>query len=139
MFHIIELISSVDANLLRLLSPLIKAEGLSVSEMIILWKVNKKGSSRIKDLAGEVGLPPSTMTGIFDHLASLGYVERLHDVEDRRSVLIQATPHLSEMISRVSKTAIIELEKIFSSLPEGFLKRFEEDLEMMQNHLTKRK
>jgi DNA-binding MarR family transcriptional regulator len=139
MFQIIELIGSVNAQLLRLLSPIVKAQGLSMSEMIILWKVNKKGRSRIKDLADEVGVPPSTMTGIFDRLESLNYVERLHDAEDRRSVMIQATPHLSETIGQMSKVAVDELNQIFASLPNGFLQRFEEDLVIMYEHLIKRK
>lgn len=136
MLQLIELIAGVDVHLLHLLSPIVKAQGLSMSEMIILWKVNKKGRARIKDIAAEVGLPPSTMTGIFDRLAELGYVERLHDVEDRRSVLIQAAPNLSEMVEQMSNTAVHELETAFKSLPDGFLKRFEEDLEIMYEHLT---
>lgn len=139
MLQIIELISNVEVNLLRLLSPIIKSEGLSISEMIILWKVNKKGPSRIKDLAVEVGVPPSTLTGIFDRLSSLNFVERLHDEIDRRSIIIQPTPNVPEMIENVSRKAVAELEKIFSTLPEGFVERFREDLEIMQDHLSKRK
>ncbi len=137
MFRLIELISSINVHLLRQLSPIVKTQGLSVSEMIILWKVNKKGRARIKDIAAEVGLPPSTMTGIFDRLAKLEYVERLHDVEDRRSVMIQGTPQLATLVDQASLKAMDELEGILGSLPNGFLQRFEEDLEIMYNHLSK--
>ncbi len=137
MFRLIELISSINVHLLRQLSSIVKTQGLSVSEMIILWKVNKKGRARIKDIAAEVGLPPSTMTGIFDRLAKLEYVERLHDVEDRRSVMIQGTPQLATLVDQASLKAMDELEGILGSLPNGFLQRFEEDLEIMYNHLSK--
>jgi Transcriptional regulators len=134
MFKLIELITSVDYRLMNIITPTLKIENLSASEFIVLWKVNKK-ASRITDLAKAAGVLPSTMTAMFDRLASRGYVKRVHDELDRRSVLISGTPKLREMIDRVNREVDIQWKNSSGMIPGEFLEQFIRDLETMRDYL----
>lgn len=136
MFELVELLSQVNTRIFRLLSPLVKEYNLSISELILLWKVNKKGPYKITDLAKSAGLPASTLTGVFDRLESKNYLVRIHDSSDRRSVLIQGTPQLKDMIESVIAAADRELVDLFDTLPPGFLEEFVKNLTEMNNHLS---
>jgi len=137
-FELVELLSQVNAQIFIIMSPIVKANNISTTELIILWKINKKGACRITDLAREVGVPSSTLTGIFDRLESKDYLVRIHDSKDRRSVLIQGTPQLKEMIESVIQSADHELIKLLGSLPPGFIDRLLEDMTELQEYLAKK-
>jgi DNA-binding MarR family transcriptional regulator len=138
MFEVVELLSQVNVQMFRILSPTVKSSNISISELIILWKINNKGPYRVTDLARSVGVPPSTLTGVFDRLEAQQYLERIHDSKDRRSVLIQGTPKLKQMIDSVIQSADQELESLFGALPEGFIDRLMQDLTELQTHLSQK-
>ncbi|MGB8452418.1 MAG: MarR family transcriptional regulator [Anaerocolumna sp.] len=138
MFELVELLSQVNTQIFRILSPIVKENNLSITELIILWKINKKGSCKITDLAREAGVPASTLTGIFDRLESKGYLVRIHDSIDRRSILIQGTPQLKNMIDSVVQTADKELINLFGTLPSGFIDCFLQDLTVLHTHLLQK-
>ena len=138
MFQVFELLSSVNAKFFRLLSPILKQIGLTGTELIILWKINKKGMMRITDVAHEVGVPASTLPGLFDRLSSQGYLERVHDEKDRRSILLKGTKKLSDTIEFATRFADEELKKFFGSMPDDFMERFLQDLNCLDEHLTQK-
>jgi DNA-binding MarR family transcriptional regulator len=138
LFELVELLSQVNAQIFKILSPLVKENHITITELIILWKINKNGTYRITDLAREVGVPSSTLTGVFDRLESKDYLVRIHDRKDRRSVLIQGTPQLKEMIDSVIRSADKELINLLDTLPPGFINRFLQNLKDLQIHLSQK-
>jgi DNA-binding MarR family transcriptional regulator len=134
-FQLLELLSRVYRRLGRHLAPLFQAEGLSGTEMLILWKVNKKGTLRATDLAGDIGIPPSTFTGIFDRLVARGLLERAPHPGDRRGVLVRGTPALQEFIGRLTAAIEAELRGIFRALPGDCSQRLLADLQLLRDHL----
>lgn len=138
MFQVFELLSSVNAKFFKLLSPILKDVGLSVTETIILWKINKKGLMRITDVAREVGVPASTLTGLFDRLSAQGYLERIHDEKDRRSILLKGTQKLCDTIDQVTRFAQAELTRFFDDMPEDFLERLMQDLNRVNEQLMQK-
>lgn len=138
MFELVELLSQVNTQIFRILSPIVKINNISVTELIILWKINKKGPCRITDLAKEVGVPASTLTGVFDRLESKEYLVRIHDSKDRRSILMQGTPKLKTMIDLSIQRADSELTDLFDTLPAGFIDRFLMDLTQLQTYLLQK-
>jgi len=138
MFELVELLSQVNTQFFRTLSPIVKERNLSITELIILWKINKNGTYRITDLAREVGVPSSTLTGVFDRLESKDYLVRIHDSKDRRSILIQGTPQLKEMINSVIQCADSELINLLGTLPPEFIEKFMQDLMKLKIHLTQK-
>lgn len=133
LFDIIELIVSINQEMVRRLVPV--QMGLSASEIIILRKVQKMDTVKISDIARELGIPPSTLTGVFDRFEKQGYVERFHDANDRRSVLIKGTPRLHEKLDEIRNFVSSELKDISGNLPDGFLERFLQDLSIFQEYL----
>lgn len=138
MLEIVELLSQVNVKIFKILSPIVKSRNLSITELIILWKINKRGPYRVTDIAKDVGVPQSTLTGIFDRLEAQHYLERVHDSKDRRSVLIKGSPQLQELIDSVVQNAEHELTELFGTLPEGFINRLTQDLLELQTHLSKK-
>jgi DNA-binding MarR family transcriptional regulator len=138
MFEVVELLSQVNVQMFKILSPIVKSSNISITELIILWKINKKGPYRVTDLAREAGVPPSTLTGVFDRLEAAQYLTRIHDSKDRRSVLIQGTQHLQELIDSVIQGADRELIILFDTLPTGFIDRLTQDLLELQTHLSQK-
>lgn len=138
MFEVVELLSKVNVQMFRLLSPVVKSNNISITELIILWKINKNGPCRTTDIAREVGMPPSTLTGVFDRLEAHGYLVRSHDSQDRRSVLVAGTPRLAEMIDSVIQKADGEMDELFGTLPPGLMDRLMRDLLELHSHLSKK-
>ncbi|MGI9861189.1 MarR family transcriptional regulator [Moorella naiadis] len=133
--QLLELLSRVHRRLVRHLAPLFQAEGLSATEMHVLWKVNRRGALRATELAGDIGIPPSTFTGIFDRLVARGLLERVPDPDDRRSVLVRGTPALQEFIVRLTVAVENELRGLFNALPGGCRERLLADLKLLQDYL----
>jgi DNA-binding MarR family transcriptional regulator len=50
------------------------------------------GPTSMKSLIADLGLPRSTMTAIVDRLQERGLVNRHPNPQDRRSVILEATP-----------------------------------------------
>ncbi len=135
MFELVELLTQVNTQILRKMSPLVKDHGISVTELIILWKINKKGLCKSTELTSNMGVPASTLTSLFDRLENKGYLIRIHDKNDRRCILIQGTPELSDMIETLLHKADAELYSLFDSLPPAFLEHLLGDLKTLQSHL----
>ncbi|MGB9793252.1 MAG: MarR family winged helix-turn-helix transcriptional regulator, partial [Thermacetogeniaceae bacterium] len=112
-----------------------KLQGLSGAEMMVLWKMNKRGTYRVTDLAQEICVSPSTLTGILDRLVEKGLLQRFPDPDDRRSVLLKGSPQLKDFIDKVTASLEEELSKIFGKMPETDYKRIVEDLELLLKYL----
>lgn len=135
MFELIELLTQVNTQILRSLSPIVKANGISVSEMIILWKINKKGPCKITDLVNSSGLPASTLTSLFDRLEAKELITRKHAVNDRRCIQIQGTTKLKEIIDSVIKESNKELSSMLDTLTPAFIEHLQTDLLTLQQLL----
>ena len=66
--------------------------GLSGRELDLVALLSASGPTSVKSLVADLGLPRSTMTAIVDRLEARGLVNRLPNTEDRRSVILKATP-----------------------------------------------
>jgi DNA-binding MarR family transcriptional regulator len=63
--------------------------GLNATDFRCLEAIIRRGQLTAKALAGEARLTTGAITGIIDHLEKAGYVERLENPTDRRSVIIR--------------------------------------------------
>jgi len=135
MLQIFELLGKINSMLLRSVVPIVKAEGLSGSEMLILWKIYKKGAYKTTELAKDADLPPSTITGIIDRLVARNYLIRINGMEDRRSVLVECTQELKQLIERILSAVDVKLVDVFKSLPDDFLQNTIKDLQVLYQYL----
>jgi DNA-binding MarR family transcriptional regulator len=74
--------------------------GLSGRELDLVALLGSSGPTSVKSLVADLGLPRSTMTAIADRLEARGLIKRLPNPQDRRSVILEATPSASEALLR---------------------------------------
>jgi DNA-binding MarR family transcriptional regulator len=70
----------------------VKAGGLSFAQFHLLRRLAEVDELAASRLAVEADLTPASVTQALDHLAEVGYVERVRSETDRRVVLNRLTP-----------------------------------------------
>lgn len=104
-------------------------------DFAVLTFVGKNHDVIMRDIAGYLGIPVSTTTGVIDKLVEKGYLKRYHSKEDRRTIkiglskfgqdafnLLQSTLHhmggamLSGLSDKEQKDLIHLLEKVSVNL-----------------------
>jgi DNA-binding MarR family transcriptional regulator len=81
------------------------AVGLSMSEFVTLWSVKVGGEMEAGEVAAEVGLPPSSFTGLAKRLEDRGLLARRRHPNDGRSVLVAITPSGEELVAEAFRLA----------------------------------
>ncbi len=89
---------------------------LTFSQVMMLGLIGQKRSPKMKDLATELGVTLSNVTGMIDRLILSGYVKRYEDPSDRRVVRVKLTSKGAEIKARVSSHKKQCMERVFSKL-----------------------
>lgn len=74
--------------------------GLFGRELDLVALLTAGGPTSVKSLVADLGLPRSTMTAIVDRLQERGLVIRHPNPQDRRSVVLEATPAAHSSLNR---------------------------------------
>ena len=135
--RLVELLNRIQRKIMRRLAPFVQAEGLSLTEALVLWKLHRGESYRVTDLASEIGLPPSTLTGVLDRLAEGGWLEREPDPRDRRGVVLKKTRKLGDFVQQTLRASSRSLERSFKALPPETLERLNEGLSALLDCLER--
>ena len=133
--HLAELFHRINRRLLGRLTHMNKDSQLSMTEMMVLWTLGKRKLCRASELAEKIGVPASTLTGIVDRMEAQGYLVRVADSQDRRSVQLQATDTLEAFITERMAQANTMLRQTFSAIPAGRLQQMASDLQMILDGL----
>jgi len=94
-----------------------QAHGLTVPQWTTLQALAQTGSRGIGGLAREVRLSQATLTGIVDRLSRQGFVERLRDPSDRRSVQVALTEAGRQLLSTAPSPWQDQFRLHLASLP----------------------
>jgi DNA-binding MarR family transcriptional regulator len=78
---------------------------LSMSEFVTLWSIRVGGEMEAGDVAAEVGIPPSSFTGLAKRLEQRGLVSRRRHPADGRSVLVDITPAGADLVAEAFRLA----------------------------------
>jgi MarR family transcriptional regulator, organic hydroperoxide resistance regulator len=107
------------AMLLRVLDPVLGAEGITVPQAMTLKSLkDHEQMCRMSDLAASRFLTPAAATGIVDRLIHLGLVQRHFDQKDRRVILLDLTEQ--------GKATTARVEHALQQLMLGFFQRITE-------------
>jgi MarR family transcriptional regulator, organic hydroperoxide resistance regulator len=104
-------------------------EGLPFSRFVVLRLIASRGPTTSKALAGAMGVTTANMPGLIDRLEAEGLVTRTRNREDRREVLVEATPKGRKTLRRLKDTAMEGLVEAFDGWTEAELKAFLTSLE----------
>jgi DNA-binding MarR family transcriptional regulator len=124
----LELIGDIHRKTMKRISCYAEEAGLSITESMVLWRVHKHGVCRVSEISSQLGLPPSTLTGILDRLVLGGWLTRVDDPDDRRAVQMKSTPKLVDFTKSSMRASSRSLEKSFKVLDPKLLDRIVGDL-----------
>ena len=79
---------------------------LSEGRLGVMFRLFRVGDCQLGDLADELDSTPRNITGLVDHLERDGLVERVPDLQDRRSVRARLTPAGRERIESIWKEGL---------------------------------
>jgi len=133
--ELLELIGDIHRKTMKRVSCYAEEAGLSLTEGMVLWRVHKHGVCRVSEISSQLGLPPSTLTGILDRLVLGGWLKRVDDPEDRRAVQMKSTPKLVEFTKSSMRASSKSLEKSFKVLDPALLDRLVVDLRAVLSSL----
>ena len=93
--------------------------GLFGRELDLVALLTAAGPTSVKSLVADLGLPRSTMTAIVDRLESRGLVTRRPNPQDRRSIVLEATPAAVEALGRYHEGMLGLVDHIKKVLSEA--------------------
>ena len=105
--------------------------GLAGRELDLVALLVGSGPTSVKSLVADLGLPRSTMTAIVDRLQERGLVLRHPNPQDRRSVVLEATPDAHVALRRYHEGMIGLVEHMNKVLSEEERGEFERALTKM--------
>jgi len=97
--------------------------GITMSQFVVLKKLNEKGRVTVSEVAEELNVSLSAITALADRLYKAGLVERRRDEQDRRLVWLALTGEGEKIVSACRKTRLKVVGKYFEQLPEEDVER----------------
>lgn len=94
----------------------IAAEGLCLSDFMVLEVLLHKGPLSISVIGVKVLLANASMTAAIDRLETRAFVERQNSAEDRRARIVALTPKGRRFITELYKRHAAEIESVMSVL-----------------------
>lgn len=91
---------------------------LTVSQAMMLWKLDKLGPQKITALAEHMSITPGAITSLSDKLIANGYANRVNDPQDRRVVKLEITPDGRELISKLRADVKHSFAILFAGLSD---------------------
>lgn len=90
---------------------------VSVSQCYALEGLVRRGSMTLNDLAAHLYLDKSTASRVIDALERKGHVARSPHPDDRRAVLLEATPAGRELEGRIRESILAEERQLLADFP----------------------
>lgn len=100
-------------------------------QLFMLHLIHQEGKCKLAHLADRMEVKPSAITVMIDRLEKAGYVERTHDEQDRRSILVQITPRGRDVLQKAGQERDKVLKSYLDKLTEDEIHTLAELLEKM--------
>lgn len=102
------------------LAQALAVHGLTVSQFLVLASLwQRQDGCQMGQLAEQMLQSSATMTGIVDRLVRMDFVERQTAPLDRRVVVIDLTERGRDVLSRVQREKLHQLQRVLDGLPES--------------------
>lgn len=113
------------------IKPIFQEENLLPTEVLLLMHIKNK-DYKVLELAEEVGMPASTLTGVIDRLVDKGFVERSRNEKDRRVVIIKLGKKSYEMKEKIDDKLKNLSNQLNSDLPDDWWDMMEKELSKLE-------
>ena len=108
-----------------LIASVARRHGLSHVALNALAVIEGNGGPMpVGTVGSRVHITSGTMTSVLDTLQRNGYVERLHDPDDRRRVLVDVTPAAQEVLDLLLPEVVRTTTAVIAGLAEAELHDF---------------
>ncbi len=125
--------------LFAIISKAFEEQELNSTEIFVIYVLqHKRTEIKAGDLATELFLPLSTLTGIIDKMIEKGIVIRKRSDSDRRVVMIKLNPEFISRSESCMKKLLYIAQEISAETPPGWFHKFGEDLKLLENIMEKR-
>jgi len=85
---------------------------VSFPQFFLLGHISSSETLSMTEIAEKMSHTTAAATGLVDRLENLGYVQRMHDSEDRRKVLVRITPKGTALVGRIREDIISKLSVV---------------------------
>ncbi|HEY3313768.1 MAG TPA: MarR family transcriptional regulator [Bacillota bacterium] len=113
------------------------AEGLSVSQLIIIGWLAAGGRRRISEIASRLGVSLSAATGLADRLVKAGLAVRERSQEDRRVVWVEITESGRKLLEYTRDGRRRHLDHAFSVVNDEELWTVTRVMDKIADHLRR--
>ena len=110
---------------------------ISMPHIFILGMLNERGSCNMGEIAGELSITTSAVTGLVDRMLKLGLLERIRGEKDRRIVRVKATKKGNDTINRIMSQRREMMMKVFSQIDKQDREKYLEILRKIYLALEK--
>lgn len=104
---------------------------LTLGQLECLHAISRLGEPSMSDLSRELGLPPSSVTGMVDRLVVAGKVQRESDPDDRRVVRVALTQSGRRDRERHRRLRRKRLDGLLATLDDEELRALESALALL--------
>jgi DNA-binding MarR family transcriptional regulator len=110
-----------------------KVYGLSIPQLLCLGYLKEMPDCQapVKELARQLNINPSTISGIVNRLEKKGYVARLSKREDKRVSLIALTARGLKLMEATPQLFHEKLDERLLKLPEAEIQKIEQSLKTL--------
>ncbi len=94
----------------------IRKFGLTQPQFAVIEIIGHLGPLKVGEICNKMLVSGGNMTLVLDNIAKLGYIERVHSLEDRRAILIQLTQKGKDLFDNVFENHAEHVTKLMSVL-----------------------
>lgn len=91
---------------------------ITLPQYLALDILSTKGSMKMKDIAGALGVSLPAATGLVSRIVSMKMAKRVYDKNDRRVIYISLTPAGKKTIGQIRLARKKIVEKVFEDLSD---------------------
>jgi len=106
----------------------VKDQGVTLEQAHTIETLGSANALRMKELASKMGITTGTLTVNIDKLEKLGFVKRVPNENDRRSILVRLTEKGEELFEEHHKMHLRLTTEMCSSLSEDEADKFKDIL-----------
>ena len=111
--------------------------GVTMAQAKVLYVVLAAGHLRMSELASRLGTGASSASEMVERLVELGLLRRVDDADDRRQVVITATPDAAALLERFRELNQRQLREILVRLDADELAIVGESLEIFHRAIDR--